>query len=251
MSRPTTEPKPILEPLLDGPKGAKIPRCQFVRYGKHPKAGIQCKAPAIKDANCCRTHGGANSRSIGPLNSQWAGGKSKKGRWTALLSGTLQDSYVRALNDPEILSLDSELALIDVRMEELVDRANHRADWPGMRRAFDKLMDGMATGDQPKLREGLMAMREILSGHDKVEKNWEDVVSLAERRKNLAESERRRLVENGMYMSREQANIHARALVEVVLRRVKNQSLLREIMNDFRTVMDAGRAFSQLPESTT
>src|SRR5687767_14916135 len=137
-----------LEPFNIGPKGQQIRRCQFVRYGKHPKAGIQCKGNAMRNANTCKTHGGKAAALVGPANGNWKGGVTttvhgRRGRWTSLLAGPLQDSYIRALQDPDLLALDAEIALIDLRLEELVKRANVRADWDAAKLAYDDLVAAM------------------------------------------------------------------------------------------------------------
>lgn len=222
--------------------GGKIAcrRCQFVK-----KDHTQCKKPAMPPSDHCRTHGGANARRIGPASHSWKGGTSlgqggKRSRWADVLGEHNRESYLRAIRDPEILSLEGEIGLIDVRLEALVKRvAVAPGAWTDLKVLYEQLVAAMNAADSTQIRANLLAIGDLANGAVDDDRNWHQVVALTERRRSLVESERRRLVEQNMFMSREQVHAYGTALLGIVTRHVTDRDILVAIVSDFRAVIEA------------
>ena len=236
--RKPTPPGISLAPTLPlGPN--QVPRCQFVK-----KTGQQCGKPSIRHHDRCKTHGGALTKQIGPANPNWRGGVSadrKPGRWTEMLAEPLRDAYIRALRDPDILSLESEIALIDVRLDELVKRTGAHAEWSEVKRLVDHAKLAFVKQDKEGFAHAFGELEMLANGQYDNDRAWKAVTELTDRRRILVESERRRLVEQNMFMTREEAAQYGTALLQIVMRRVTDRETLMAIANDWREVMDAGR----------
>jgi len=222
-----------------------VARCQQVR-----KDGSQCKKPSMNGLPKCRKHGGANMLRIGPANPNWKGGVSTTvhrmpGRWTTMLAPSHQASYIRSLEDPELLSLVGEIGLVDVRLEEAVSRTKTFADWSAVKDAYDRLVAAMAVSNSAEIRASLEALRDLSYGQTDNDDAWREVLDLTERRRDLVESERRRKIELSLYLTREQADMKAQLLLDIIRRNVTDRSIIVAIVSEFRNAMEAARTIDR------
>lgn len=200
-------------------------------------------------ANCCKTHGGSNAKRIGPLNNNWKGGTSKAvvGRYSSRLGTPDRDVYLRALKDPAILSLEDEIALTDMQLAEMVQRTNGEHNDPAtVASSWEAVKDALAGGNRDNIRVAIESHDRTVRGRADRDRAWNQVNKLMEKRRNLVESERRRLVEQHMFMSREQAHAYGQTIVEIVTRHVQDRMTLLAIMTDFKMVQEASRRPQQL-----
>jgi hypothetical protein len=82
---------------------------------KTHKGGI-CKNPPVAGRTRCKYHGGKTAPP-GPTHHSF-----KTGRQSKFLPGKLNDTFLQAFNDPELLSLRKYAALYDVRVRQLARR---------------------------------------------------------------------------------------------------------------------------------
>src|SRR5262249_56407268 len=75
-------------------------------------SGQQCKNPAVLPTDKCRIHGGLSLRGV-------AHPQYKNGAHSKYLPKSLRQDYLRAVRDPELLSLLNQLALLASRHMEL------------------------------------------------------------------------------------------------------------------------------------
>lgn len=92
------------------------PRC-----GAKLRHGGTCKQYPITGRNRCRLHGGATPVA-GPTHPNWKHGRRSK--LFSHLPSKLRASFEASITDPDLLSVRSELALVDSRLHELLDRLN-------------------------------------------------------------------------------------------------------------------------------
>lgn len=246
MARRKTEPttqsqSPPLESHLPGVNGGKVPRCQRVK-----KDGTQCKAVAIHGRKFCRVHGGKSPALVGPLNPAWKGGvssdKLRLGRWADKVPGQLKADYIEALRDPEILSLQDEIALVNTRIGEVLKTATAYIDPQELLTIVAALGSAMAAGDKGLMTAHFNALQTLASQHGNSERAWAYAMKLTDRRRSLVESEQRRLVQNNMFMAREQVQRYAATIVEIVTRHVHDRATLMAIGADVKTLMEMNRA---------
>src|SRR5262249_31764372 len=95
--------------------------------------GQQCKNPAVHPTDKCRSHGGLSLRGV-------AHPQYKNGAHSKYLPRHLKRDYHRAVKDPELLSLRSEVALLAARELELT-KALAQTEAPPWGLAVDRLGD--------------------------------------------------------------------------------------------------------------
>jgi hypothetical protein len=98
---------------------------------KSKRSGEQCRRHATRGREVCRMHGGATPR--GMASPHWRGrGYSKD------LPTRLYERWEAGLNDPKLLELHSEIALIDARLGEMfVRRPRSMKQWREVYRLID------------------------------------------------------------------------------------------------------------------
>lgn len=224
------------------PKGGVARRCH--RWIK--ARGKQCEKPAIAGRDFCQLHGGKSGDLVGPLNPAWKGGASsdklRLGRWADKLPSQLKGDYIEALRDPEILSLQDEIALVNTRIGEVLKTATAYIDPNDLMAIVAALGSAIAAKDQTLIQAHYNALQTLASQHGNSEKAWSYAMKLTDRRRSLVESEQRRLVQNNMFMAREQVQRYAATIVEIVTRHVHDRATLLAIGADVKTLMEMNRA---------
>src|SRR3990167_2330995 len=116
--------------------------------GAKTRKGVPCRAYAMPNGRC-RMHGGATPS--GPASANY-----RHGRYSKYLPARLAERYLEAESDPELLSLRSELALVQARLPALlrqVDTGEAGALWLAARKSFADLKIANAAGDTKKASE--------------------------------------------------------------------------------------------------
>jgi hypothetical protein len=125
----------------------------------------------------CAIHGGKSLAGVAAPNYQ-------TGRHSKYLPARLLRRYHEAETDPRILELRDDIALIDTRLADLlqrVDTGESGAAWRDLHAAAEA-----GDGD---------AQRALITGAVGDEAAWADVLRAMDTRRRLVESERKRLVE--------------------------------------------------------
>jgi hypothetical protein len=164
------------------------PRCT----ARSKRTGQPCTQPVCRGRTKCRLHGGRSRRGLAAP--AWKGG-----RYSKALPPDLVDAYERARTDPELLALRDELALVDARLNALLER----------------------------LAEG-----ETSTG-------WARVYEALELRRRLADTERKREQWLQTVLTAEQALAFVGALAASVKRHVQDRAILQAISGDIEAVLRA------------
>ena len=152
--------------------------------GAKTRDGDPCKnAPMLNGR--CRMHGGATPR--GPAH-----GAFKTGRHSKSLPHRLAARYEEAMADETLLEQRSEIALLDVRIDEVVRTVDAKR--------------------APAV--------------------WDDLCRLLDQRRKLVESERRRMVEMHQMLTTEEAMTLLAAVVDSLRRHVVDRKVLAAVSAD-------------------
>ena len=116
--------------------------------------------------------------------------QTKHGRYSKHLPTRLLANYEAAKSDPDLLVMHDEIALVDARINELLEGSD------------------TATAAQQA---------------------WPEIQTLIEQRRRLVESERKRLVELHQVVSADQAMLMVRSLIASVREHVSDPAILRAI----------------------
>ena len=83
--------------------------------GAKTRGGGTCKRKGTGTGGRCRLHGGASL--VGSALPQW-----KHGRWSKYLPESLATKFQEGLNDPELMQLRQDVALVDALLTDFADR---------------------------------------------------------------------------------------------------------------------------------
>lgn len=171
--------------------------------GAKTRGGGACKRPAMANGRC-NLHGGKSTG--GPLV---AGGRHSK-----YLPQRLQARYQEALQDPELLSLNAEVAVIDTRLGELFQRLSGTETSLGWVKAH-KLRQQEKVGGPDGIKAG-QELDQLLEEGLVDTATWNEIGSLIEQRRKCAESEAKRLAQLDQFITAKQANVLIAAIIKLV-----------------------------------
>jgi len=171
-----------------------------------------CRSPSTEWGRCARSHGGNR------VNGNFAGtGRAKL--YAQSLSGKLQDSYIKAVTDPEFLSVAPEIAALSARSAEVMDQlgdTDYVVIQAGIRRA---VRDMRRASVDDSIHGMLVAADEIESYLDAVaedRRRWDEIGAISGRLGKLVETERRRIVEaQQMITVQEMYNLQQETLLKI------------------------------------
>jgi hypothetical protein len=199
-------------------------RCQ----GTAKQTGAQCGNWKKPGYEVCHIHGGKTPRGV-------ALPQFDHGRFSRSIPARLSQSYEEALTDPKRLELEDELALIVSRNKELLSSLYSGESgelWRRLRtlkRAMDKaLRDGNAD-EQADHFNGMLRL--IERGAADVDR-WDEFMSNVDQQRRLAESERKRRVEEHQVATTEEILAIMGAVLAIITRHVRDERIRRAIGTD-------------------
>ena len=183
--------------------GSRKPAEPFIvdgkeRCGAKKRDGTPCKRFPMNGTHRCRTHGGASA-----LANMGAGNPSyKHGRYMVNPRVGFVDRMQHLLADEALRSLNSEIALVTYRVEELLQTEGHPgALWEDAEKAYQSLTDGMNNDEPEEVAGALHSLREIIDGGIKLNESWQEIYTAVELRRKLVDSVHRHELQTGMMLS--------------------------------------------------
>ncbi len=164
----------------------------------------------------CRFHGGASLAGREHPNFRH-GGRSK------YLPVHLAGRYQEAVEDPQLMELRGDAALLEVRLTQLLSEAV-QPDWRLLHESFLSVRRAAAAGDVKGMTRALDELRAIIERGFTEEKRWEEIGRITERRVRLIRAENQRLSDLQLTISQERLTILMAHLVNVI------QDGLRELL---------------------
>jgi len=161
-------------------------------------------------------------------------------RMSKKLPPRLTESYLEAMSDPEMLSLNSEIALIDVRMGELMSllpqsKNDSLSAAQTIASAVGMIRRGTATDNKEVLNRGINLILTDAGDQLLKERNaWSEIIELGQKRARLTakEIERRKAIR--AYVTAEQAMMLVRYLISLITKYVKDSTIRNQISADLR-----------------
>lgn len=162
-----------------------------------------------------------------------------KGR-SKYLPAALADQYLAALNDPDLLAIDKDIALVDVRMNELaskLDASDMGRLWVDLHVAWLAFEAAQATGDILTANAQYAVIGPLIKRAANNRYLWQDLIQTAKDLATLRLSEHRRLVDLKTMLSEGQMlqalGLIQQAVREAVLARV-DVKIARDILQDIQ-----------------
>lgn len=200
------------------------------------KSGEVCQGQAVPESDPprCIYHGGNIVK-----DNPWLVAKIRKGRWSKHLPQHLQKRYVQYLEDKEILSLREDLALLDVRLGELlsqIDTKETGQHWSSLQKItadYRKLVRKFKGLPAQELTEEFLSeLFSVIDGGSSQYMIWAEIRGLVDERKKVAESERKRLIEMNQMITTEEAMVFQRAIFNIIIKNVKDPRALAQIAGE-------------------
>lgn len=180
-------------------------------------------------------HGGKQPRGL-------AHPGTKTGRFSKDLPTRLLAQYEAALDDPDMIALHEELALVTAREGDLlgrVDTGEAGAHWRGIRDALADFRRAQRRDDAPAAAAALREMERLTDLGIADYQAWAELFDTIEARRRLADTERRRLEAMQQVITTERAMLLVAALVDTVRRHVDDRQVLGAIGRDLARLVDA------------
>jgi hypothetical protein len=201
-------------------KGKLMQRCG----AKNKQNGGRCANWVVRGRTRCRMHGGQSLTGT-------ACPHYRSGRYSAYVPERLRTRYEQAETDQELLSLRSDVALVDARLSDLlsrVDTGESGAMWAELRRAYRAFTKARQAGDNKTT--ALATVETVIERAVQDHQAWAEIGALIEQRRKLAESEHRRLVTLQQMSTAEQALSMMRTIVDILTRHVSDKQALSAII---------------------
>lgn len=199
--------------------------------GAKKKGGGVCESIILcGKTQRCWLHGG---KSLGGLASPTI----KTGRHSKYLPAGLYEKFAEAQSDPMLFELRSEVALVDTRIGELLERIGKSDStelWKRLEDGYEALRKAiMGDGDAQAVVFALGALEKVINDGVGDWAAWKEITVQIEQRRRLVESERLHQKQMQQLVSVDQMMLLAGALLASVKTHVKDKGALNSIGVEF------------------
>jgi hypothetical protein len=205
--------------------------------GAKTKSGKPCRAMPMRNGKC-RLHGGKTPGGL-------ASPHFKTGRYSKYIPAQLASKYQEALADPDVLSLNEDVALLrSFVLKHLSDIATgdtHPA-WIDAKKAFDEMeaAGAMGAAGYDKYIAAKLRLQLIIEPNYRAAISEGQVVRYVDQLGKLADKERRLLIDRQQVITVEQMMILLTAIVSSIKQRINDRLILNAIQNDIQGLISTG-----------
>jgi hypothetical protein len=200
-----------------------------------------CGQPPGKLTGRCKYHGERVARGINHYNYQG------KGR-SKYLPLSIQEIYNQLRSDDELLSLEHDVAMVDVRqsllMMSLTEGGNPAEKWKQLESRWNYMWQAVARGDNDAVTKHREEIARIISDGDHEYVTWAEYISNAEARRKLVETETKIQERKGLVLGANRVMAVAQALLMAIDEEVNDQQVRSSIGERFIRIIRA----ADLPE---
>jgi hypothetical protein len=206
-----------------------VPKCGI----KGKQNGLPCKALAMANGRC-RMHGGT---ALYGKDHNWFMGN----RYQADITGPLLEKYLNAVNDPEILNLSEEIAVLQARLSSLLADATGNGQ-SGMLadkqlEVWRALMGAKRRRDGATYAEKLDELGELFKEGSRLRGVWEEIYEAMDMLRKLQHREQRRRVEMHAMLTSEQAVGLMAEMVNLVYQNVPDTEARLKVRDGMRDIL--------------
>jgi hypothetical protein len=135
-----------------------------------------------------------------------AAGAFKHGRYSKYVPRRLLAKYEAAEQDPDLLSMRAEIALLDSRLQELLQRVHSGESGQMWRMLSDEIAQLLQNRDDPdRATVHINNLISIVRRGNADYAAWNELRSVVDQRRRLVDAERKRMVDAQLTMDVEQA----------------------------------------------
>lgn len=202
---------------------------------KSKRTGERCQQQAMSGSKVCYHHGGKTPKGV-------ASPHFKTGRYSAHMPARLLDRYNEAANDPQLLELSHEIALLDSRLADLltrVDSGEAKTLWEKARKINQEIQKAVHDENYGRLMVQSAELDYVIGSGLMDHEAWYEIHSIIDQRRKLAESERKRIVEAEQMVKADKALTLATALLSAIKENVTDRNTLSAIQMSFTKLLNA------------
>lgn len=184
--------------------------------------------------NVCYHHGAKSP--VGAGSATFKDGTRSK--YSVVFTGDALEHYERAAEDPRYIELRDEINVLDVLFFEELSRARVGEGgvlWEEIGRVWTRFQEAQPTKDTTTAGRCLGRMGEIIEEGVGRHAAQEVALDIAERKRKLTETERRRIVEEGQAISQVKAMSLVGSIVALVRESVAGEENERRILARFHS----------------
>jgi hypothetical protein len=152
--------------------------------------------------------------------------------------------YLESQSDPELLNMRSDIALVDARVEQLLDSTKELAPYidfvGGLRSSLNEFKAAAAKADGAGMSEALGRLDAIVADGEADIQTWQQIIGLLEMRRKLVDQESKRLVAMHQMVTAEEAMALVGKLLAVVKLNVQGRPL-QNIADEFARITQSDR----------
>lgn len=213
-------------------KKKKRIRCK----SKAKTTGKRCRKDVVPGYEVCNTHGGKTPRG-------WDSVHTKHGGYIDNPQERLFERYQNAINDPQIVDLKAEIALITTRIGEMIsnlaDAKRNGSIWNDVRDARDEIKRSMNSGDFKKMIAAYDYLdRVVIAGYED-QSIWDNLGRLVEQQRKLIESQHKLQTDADKLITIEDLTHSVMRLTAIIKKHVDDRKILSAINTDIREFMNA------------
>lgn len=212
---------------------ADQPRC-----GAKTKSGAPCRAAAMRPSGRCRIHGGLTPTGV-------ALPQTVHGRYSKHLPRALAQAVAEVRNDPELLNLSDEIALLHGRVAQLLARlgtGEAGRHWRRLHQTWAAVEAATRSGDAAAFREAAESHRGAIQAGRVDSGVWEDLDRALDRLAKLTRQETDRRLKAGDAIPRAVFEAAFRGLIWAVKAHVVDAQTLANIQRDMQTAIREAEA---------
>lgn len=201
--------------------------CGFGERGaKSKRTGRPCRAAALSNGRC-KNHGGLSLR--GENHPAYRTGAYARQR---ALPERLAERFQDAVADPDLLSARSDVALLELRIVEIVGRLQSGESgqlWKRLADQWAELQFASQTKDTEGFQSALDGLGRIIRAGAHEEQVWAELADAIENKARTAERESRRLVQLRQVLTIESAMALVTGLTDAVRMEVGDPAIRQRI----------------------
>lgn len=200
-------------------------RCKMIKAD-----GERCRQPVRSGWTVCKYHGAGTSDTP-------AGRPPITGTYSKHLPTRYVQDFNEYMNDPDLLSMRKEMALVDVRLGELLQKLE-TCDSP---QAWNRIAVAAAMLDKAIREQKFDSVSDVyeilqsaMTAHKDDGATWNEIVGLVDARRKVADVERRRIEAAKKYLTLQEANAMLAYFVNSVMKHVSSPAERARISEDLR-----------------
>lgn len=160
----------------------------------------------------------------------------KHGRYSRNLPDRLQGHFLDYLTDPNKLALDSEIALLQTRITELITKLDVEGSaqaWAKAKQVKNDMLFANRRRDAMAFSEKLQELSNLLDKGVEDFQSWEQIGHFIDRLRKVQEAEVKRIQAAQETMSHQEAMAFLTAIAGILRREIKDPQTLTRLTNEF------------------